>query len=148
VARRLTARERMFLAADPPPDAEREAMGLKAESLAVLLRALGVLKRLPMPNEDVDPALVFNLGFEVLVRAGKRPPLAITEGVALDLRDFYQRLHWIQRMAQLRGQKGPAGLRGEVLRERRHAIEWLVCSYESGFVEWDRVDIGLPLPVA
>jgi len=148
VARRLTARERMFLAADPPPDAEREAMGLKAESLAVLLRALGVLKRLPMPNEDVDPALVFNLGFEVLVRGGKRPPLAITEAMALDLRDFYQRLHWIQRMAQLRGQKGPTGLRGEVLRERRHAIEWLVRSYESGFVEWDRVDIGLPLPVA
>lgn len=148
VARRLTARERMFLAADPPPDAEREAMGLKAESLAVLLRALGVLKRLPMPNEDVDPALVFSLGFEVLVRGGKRPPLAITEGVALDLRDFYQRLHWIQRMAQLRGQKGPTGLRGEVLRERRHAIEWLVSSYEIGFVEWDRVDIGLPLPVA
>jgi len=148
VARRLTARERMFLAADPPSDAEREAMGLKAESLAVLLRALGVLKRLPMPNEDVDPALVFNLGFEALVRAGKRPPLAITEGMALDLRDFYQRLHWIQHMAQLRGQKGPAGLRGEVLRERRHAIEWLVCSSESGFVEWDRVDISLPLPVA
>ena len=148
IARRLTARERMFLAADPPPPAEREAMGIKAESLAVLLRALGVLKRLPMPNEDVDPVLVFSLGFEVLVRAGKRPPLAITEAMALDLRDFYQRLHWIQSMAQLRGQKGPMGLRGEVLRERRHAIEWLVTSYESGFVEWDRVDISLPLPVA
>lgn len=147
VARRLTTRERMFLAADPPSDAEREAMSIKAESLAVLLRALGILKRLPMPNEDVDPALVFNLGFEVLVRAGKRPPLAITESAALDLRDFYQRLHWIQRMAQLRGQKVPAGLRGDVLRERRHALEWLVTSYETGFVDWDRVDIGLPLPV-
>jgi hypothetical protein len=148
VARRLTMRERMFLAADPPPEQECEAMGLKAESLAVLLRALGILKRLPMPNEDVDPALVFNLGFQVLVRAGQRPPLAITEAMALDLRDFYQRLHWIQRMAQLRGQKSPAGLRGEVLRERRHAIEWLVSSYETGFVDWDRVDISLPLPVA
>jgi hypothetical protein len=148
VARRLTARERMFLAADPPSEQDCEAMGLKAESLAVLLRALGILKRLPMPNEDVDPALVFSLGFQVLVRSGQRPPLAITEAVALDLRDFYQRLHWIQRMAQLRGQKGPPGLRGEVLRERRHAIEWLVSSYETGFVDWDRVDIGLPLPVA
>jgi hypothetical protein len=148
VARRLTTRERTFLAADPPPEHEREAMALKAESLAVLLRALGILKRLPMPNEDADPALVFSLGFQVLVRAGQRPPLAITEAMALDLRDFYQRLHWIQRMAQLRGQKSPAGLRGEVLRERRHAIEWLVSSYETGFVDWDRVDIGLPLPVA
>jgi hypothetical protein len=148
IARRLTMRERMFLAADPPPEQECEAMGLKAESLAVLLRALGILKRLPMPNEDVDPALVFSLGFQVLVQAGQRPPLAITEAMALDLRDFYQRLHWIQRMAQLRGQKSPAGLRGEVLRERRHAIEWLVSSYETGFVDWDRVDISLPLPVA
>ncbi|MGI4851974.1 MAG: DUF4272 domain-containing protein, partial [Janthinobacterium lividum] len=137
--RRLTRMEQLFLETDPPGTRERHAVAWRIEALAVLLRVIGVMPRLPSPAEEVNPETVFNLAFEALIRRNEKPGLALGESGLLDLLDLYRRLHGLVQ------EKGQIGIQTDVLRERRHALEWLITEADSKSLAWDEVDLVIPM---
>jgi hypothetical protein len=58
-------------------------------------------------------------------------------GELLDALDLHLRLHWAARQARLDKREAPAGLDEGVIRERHHALNWLV-RFENA--DWDDID--------
>lgn len=136
----LTPEEALFLS-HIPTQKEKEQEIEKIDALAVLLRALGILKRLPPPDQAVDSSTVFNLGFNALIKQTKEYSLSIGEGAILDLLDLYRRLDWMMQNSDTNTKK----ISCNILHQRRHALEWLISSLERPFPAWNEVDLSIQI---
>lgn len=133
----LSPKEAAFLRDEAPGVRDIAAFGWRYEGLLVLQWALGLAPHLPEPTRTCDvPALAQPMveiaDDEIVAEAGLRSASAI-----LDALDYHFRLHWAVRQARLDQRRPPGGLEPNVVRERHHALNWLVRFEEA---DWDDVD--------
>jgi hypothetical protein len=129
----LTPRERAFVDAPHAPEADRNLMSWRTESLWTLLWALGRSARIRLPRLMVEP--------DALASALPDSPAALVGGATLraptellDEADRTWRLRWAVAAALAKGERAPKDMDPEVLDERHHALTWLV---EGGRADWD-----------
>ena len=128
--------ERAFLATASPERQDTIDFFWRFQALYLLLWALGGALELPFPSEpcnlpDLEAFMASVTEEQFLAHARLLPAAAI-----LDALDLHFRCHWAVVEAQQHGQPVPGGLDGSTVRERHHALNWLV-RFENA--EWDDV---------
>jgi len=119
---------------DPRPDEDAIADGLwLIESVAALLWAAGLLKKLEWPKTLTDPAMLENL-VEAAVSGAPLHPR--TPSDLLDQADLAYRLLWAVVQKKIDGPAAP--INGSIVYERARAFGWLV----QPEVEWEDVDMS------
>lgn len=136
----LSGREMAFLA-DRSPDQEiLDEMDQRYEALYLLLWALGIYPVLPEPPRLIADAAILAATMEAmnadphaLEAASLRPP-----GEILDALDYYYRLHWAVRQANLDG-RPLANILHVAVSERHLALNWLT-GFQNLDKPWDETD--------
>ena len=132
----LTPKESVFVKKSNAPPEELATYSWRFESFWTLMWALGFIESLERPERQCDSdkagIILRDLGRDrFLAEALLRPQTEL-----LDAADLVYRYHWAIRSAALSGKDWPAGLDGEVVAERHHALNWLV---GPEVVDWDDV---------
>ncbi|MGE0164354.1 MAG: DUF4272 domain-containing protein [Dongiaceae bacterium] len=131
----MSPQERSFIDDTAPPRDACVQMSWRYECLWVLLWALGLINELGSPDRQMDPAvamgIIDNLGRERLAAQARLRPA----GELLDAADLIYCCHWAVRDAEFFGREPPPGLDPGVVRERHHALNWLIGHGE----DWDEV---------
>jgi hypothetical protein len=133
----LTPEERTFLNSEQPDEQTIIGFSWRYEALWMLEWALNLIEDLTMPSEICDVSGVAKIALdndsdEFLKSCTLRPV-----GEILDALDEHYCMHWVTRQARLDSKVPPAGLEEGVIRERHHALNWLV-RFEDR--DWDDVD--------
>ena len=134
----VSPKEKEFLESDNPTKQQIIASTWRAESLTVLLWALGKIEKLELPRELCDTDVVQDLMSwteedscaTFVNRSELRPPFEI-----LDETDLIYRIHWAVVDARLNGKVVPAGFDPGVVYERHYALNWVTCYSD----DWDDV---------
>jgi hypothetical protein len=110
----------------------------RAEALLALLWALGKVRRMPPPTDICDVRkLLAALPPLLGVTAGWLRGVARQRAALLQIEnEKIYRIHWAVRDAELNGKPVPRGYHPGVVRERHHALNWLIGYDEQ---EWDDV---------
>jgi len=107
--------------------------------LSLLLWALGSPEVLPFPSGICDVPLIaekmLSVDQHVFV---ENAALRSTEEL-LDALDLHYRLHWAAVEARVNKKKTLEGLDEGVVRERHHALNWLL-HFQNNNVDWDEID--------
>jgi hypothetical protein len=137
----FTPKERAFMDDADPSEQDVANFIWRYEAAHVMLWALGIIPELRRPDRNCDVEFIAKtlrkLGTDgVMRRAALRPQAELLEAA-----DLIYRYHWATRQAELTGKKPPAGLAGDVVLERHHALNWLIGYAEEGEspVEWDEI---------
>lgn len=128
--------EQAFLQAATPDTHVVTQMGWRYESTAILAWAAGLWPELPSPGEICD---VSGLTGHLLDASahGLPPPHGLRPAnEILDALDETIRWHWVIREAELGRREFPPNVIPGVIRERHHALNWLV-RFERA--DWDDV---------
>lgn len=128
--------EAEFLRDEPPETQKAINMSWRFEAAMVLLWALGFVEDLQRPDktynsENMSEWVKTGAYNDLLARTNIRPQSAI-----LNEADLIYRYHWAAKNARLVEEIEPTGLDEGVLRERHHALNWLI-GYDGQ--EWDDV---------
>lgn len=133
----LTAFEANFLNSQSPDQQSVIDAAWRYEALFTLQWSLGFHQTLPFADNICDvPSVAKEMlerDEEQLIRMASLRPT----GEILDVLDFNYRLLWLARQAAHEGRPAPLDLDGGVLRERQHALNWLVQFQDA---VWDQVD--------
>jgi hypothetical protein len=133
----LSPAEEAFLAAEAPGQQDIINFAWRYEALFLLEWALGLVDEMPFPSRICDVPLVartmLDRGHDAILDGASLRPA----GELLDALDLHLRLHWAARQARLDKREAPAGLDEGVIRERHHALNWLV-RFENA--DWDDID--------
>lgn len=130
----LSPQERECLQGDAVSEADAVRFSWRVEAMVPLMWAIGLIDELWFPSEDVNAQEILDYwqGFshDDPRRIGHRDVEEI-----LDQADLIYRIHWAVREggAVREGAQGPIP---EVVRERHHALNWLI-GYEGD--DWDDV---------
>ncbi len=123
---------------DPNPDpAVAIQFAWRYEALYALQWALSLHDELKFADEICDvpkvaETMIQRSGREMILDAQLRDT-----GEILDALDINGRMFWAARQSRIDGRSAPAGIDGDVLCERQHALNWLV---NFGGFAWDEVD--------
>lgn len=125
----LTPSEAGFIDTPNPSRKQLVNAGWLSERLIVLLWALEMVDALPPPDEQCDTSI-----FQDIL-----PPFSATsvtdfiasaqlrtEAELIAMADDVLALHWAARDAKARGGSADPGVDVEVIRERHHAINWII----------------------
>lgn len=132
----LTPLERDFM--DDPDPLNQFILDItwRYEGVLILLWSLGLIKELPPEEQVVDVAMMGNmlreLGYDGLIAAARLRPQA----EILDMADYYYRLNWAVRDAELKYEDLPEGADPSIVLERARALNWL---YGYAGQSWDEV---------
>lgn len=133
----LSAFEANFLNSQSPDPQSVIDAAWRYEALFTLQWSLGLHQTLPFADSICDVPLVAKLMLDrdesaFIETATLRPPEEI-----LDVLDFNYRLLWLARQSAHESRPSPLDLDGGVLRERQHALNWLIHFQDA---VWDQVD--------
>lgn len=128
--------ERAFLASEAPTRQQIIDHVWRRESLALLAWALQAIVELPLPTAVCDAPALARVMFELDAEAFVGDARLRDVGMLLDALDLHFRFHWATTNARLKQTPSPAGLEPGVVRERLHALNWLVHFEDAA---WDDV---------
>ncbi len=134
-----TPDEIAFLDANRPEEQQVINFVWRYEALNLLLWALQINETLPFPVEICDVPKIaqamLSLDENTFVKqASLRSPTEL-----LDTLDQHYRLHWAAIEARVNKQKPLSSVDEGVIRERHHALNWLL-QFQNTNVNWDDVD--------
>jgi hypothetical protein len=128
--------ERKFIGNPVPSPHDRAQFVWRYECYWVMLWALGFVDDLKRPDTicDVGPAvkILHDLGAKRFMEKSKLR----SQKEILDAADLIYRYDWAAVNARIKNQPTPAGLNGEVIMERHHALNWLIRYMDQ---QWDDV---------
>jgi hypothetical protein len=129
----MSPNEKAFFDAPQPSPQEVANHGWRYEALAVLAWALFLLPALPSATAICDVRALSKALLDAHVRSNYelRPP-----AVLLDALDHTFRSHWATTNARIKNQPAPGSLHPGVVKERHHALNWLI-HFEGA--SWDDV---------
>ena len=134
----FTSEEWEFINSKSPDTQLNTNMSWRIEGAYLLLWALGKIKKLPFPNESINPDEIYPH-----LPSFNNSPLEFIESVSLieksdiiDKEDIIYRMHWATRQASMEQEEMPANLEPGVVQEWHHAINWLAYYDE---MDWDDV---------
>ena len=131
----LSPMERSFLQADPLPEKERVQFSWRCEAMIPLMWATRLFDEMPFPDDCFDFEFLAEYWLTVPAGFWRNVGLRSTSEI-LDEADVIYRLHWAAREADLNGDAMPARLDFGVVRERHHALNWLIGYADA---QWDDV---------
>ncbi|BDI30032.1 hypothetical protein CCAX7_20830 [Capsulimonas corticalis] len=133
----LTPAERHFLFAASPIKQDIINFAWRYEALAVLQWALRLSDSLPWPSQICDVPQAARGALDNNTKAFVQSATLRPAAEILDALDLHYRLHWAVTEARVQRQAPPANVNASVVKERHHALNWLVRFQNS---DWDDVD--------
>lgn len=138
LASAFSPKERAFIDASTPNDAEKASFTWRYEAACVLFWGLGYTEEPTAPRSPHDPAALVTLikthTLDQLVADAKPRPI----GQVLDQADLIYRYRWALVDARLKGVSAPAGLNDDVAMERHQALNWLIRYMDE---DWDDISL-------
>ena len=132
----FTPLEAKFIKDPKPSQHDRAQFAWRYECYTVMLWALGFIDTLDRPEKICDvprvAAILKEHGRDGFLKKAKLR----SQAELLDAADLIYRYHWATVDARVQNSQAPAGLNGEVIMERHHALNWLIGHLDQA---WDDV---------
>ena len=132
----LSPQEREYIHNPEPSEHQRVQFCWRYEAYWTLLWALSFVDKFEKPTEICDVPFAVTFMQKQDIQTFLKDSRLRDGKTFMDAADLYYRYHWVTRNAQLKGEPLPSSLEGGVVMERRHALWWLIGSFETG---WDDV---------
>lgn len=138
LASEFSPKEKAFIDANTPSDADKAAFTWRYEAAYVLFWALGYVEDPSPPRSPHDPAPLIRLikthSLDQLIDDAK--PKTISQ--ILDQADLIYRYRWALVDARVKGRPAPAGLNDDIAMEQHQALNWLIQYMEE---DWDDISL-------